>query len=365
MIYSEEEAKKIKPDLIIPTLLNLCPNTKNNISWWLHFCIDDNLALDKRKEIAYNFGLQHNIDIDFVVGEVNYLDLYKKNMFVNLVKDSFWCGVSRNTNISENSQIYKKMFEKVYNFHGIKYLVDKEDLPDDLVEKIVNINGNSVLDYYTGIVSNKIKAALLSSDDKSIRSRAENIWKVNNFNPFFENVSKETKKASDTNQQAKQKGVLDDMEKSKLEKIKDTVIDEIPEATVRISARQFVKLACAPIQGVCIRYDAHKANMFMQTQYGKSLVSLISSESLRFVKFENQKYNNIKNSVAKELRIQAFTGVGNEILDTLRPIVYDALKSVLSNNVKNTITNSNTNLLSDGASVSSVNVTAAKNKVEV
>ena len=358
MIYSEEEAKKIKSDLIIPTLINLCPNTKNNISWWLHFCIDDNLPLDKRKEIAYNFGLQENIDIDLVVGEVNYLDLYKKNMFAHHVKNQFWRGISKNVRINDK-------YKKIYNNHGIANLIDKEDLPDHFVEKITNIHYTEVFDYYANIVSNKIKAALLSSEDKSIRSRAEDIWKVNNFNPFFENVSKETKKASDTNRQAKQKGVVDNMEKSKLDKIKDTVIDEIPEVTVRVSARQFVKLACAPIQGMCIRYYAHKANMFMQTQYGKSLVSLISSESLRFVKFENQKYNNIKNAVAKELRIQAFTGVGNEILDTLRPIVYDALKSVLSSNAKNTITNSNTNLLVDGASVSAVNVTAAKNKVEV
>ncbi len=100
MIYSEEEARKIKPDLIIPTLLNLCPNTKNNISWWLHFCIDDNLPIDKRKEIAYNFGLQENIDIDLVVGEVNCLDLHKKNRFVNFVKNQFWRGISKNIHIN-------------------------------------------------------------------------------------------------------------------------------------------------------------------------------------------------------------------------------------------------------------------------
>ena len=207
---------------------------------------------------------------------------------------------------------------------------------------------------------------LINSDNKTIREKVQLLIKTSNFNPFFDK-NKETKNAAGYNHQTQQKGVVDNMEKSKLDKIKDTVIDEIPEVTVRISAKQFVKLACAPIQGMCVRYDAHKVNMFMHTQYGKSLISLISSESLKFVKLNNPKHENIKNAVAKELRIQAFTGVGNEILDTLRPIIYDALKSVLSNNsIKNTNINSNTNLLADGTSVSTVNVTTtAKNKVEV
>lgn len=358
-MFTEEAAKEVKPSEINNVLSENPPCTIDGISWWLHFCLDKKLSIEKRKEIAFNLGKNVYVNIDMVTKELNEYDQEWRILFDQL-KDHFWSGVS------QNAQITEAMFEAIYQNNGIKHLIDKENLPEELVKSIVDVHSYDLFHFYTNSISNKIKSALINSDNKTIREKAQLLIKTSNFNPFFDK-NKETKNAAGYNHQTQQKGVVDNMEKSKLDKIKDTVINEIPEVTVRVSARQFVKLACAPIQGVCIRYDAHKANMFMHTQYGKSLVSLISSESLRFVKLSNPKYENIKNAVAKELRIQAFTGVGNEILDTLRPIVYDALKSVLSNNsINNTNTNSNTNLLADGAYVSTVNVnTTAKNKVEV
>lgn len=364
-MFSEEEAKKVNPLKIYDVLASHHPNTKDGAAWWLHFCLDKNLSIEKRKEIAFSLGKNANLDIDIVFKELNSYDREWVFLFEQL-KDSFWSGVTKNEKVTD------ELLEKVYIHHGIKYLVDKENLPENIVKSMVNAHSYDLFNYYINSLSDKIKSALLKSDNKSIRERAEVLFKKSNFNPFFDN-NKGTVNASDpitfgSSQKDQQKSVevKNVSEKTTFNKIKDTVIEEIPDVTIRISAKQFVKLACVPIQGLCVRYDAHKANMFMHTQYGKSLISLISSESLRFIKLENKNHNNVKNMLAKELRIQAFAGVGNEILDTLRPIIFNAVKSVLGNSTVET-TQPKINLLDDKISINA-NVTSEtniKNEVKI
>ena len=280
-----------------------------------------NYSREHKVILIKHFCMNKNFDKDILSSLLDYTNDESSYCLENITKYIF-------DHPSFNEDWYEIFFKKT----GSRYIINRNNVPRKILDLITDTDPMYVLDYYTNdYFSDQVKNAFLNHKSAMVRNSASQ--------KFGEKSSMA---------QENSPGITS--------KITQTISDELPEVGIRIAAKQMVKLTCAPIEGICTRFNVVLPKNFIRSQYGKSLVGLILSEGLKFRDFEDDRANVIKNSLAKELRVEAFATSGNEVIDSLKPIIMDALKQILES--KNNLTDlvqdvgkSTNTLLNDGMKI--------------